>query len=69
MGSKGNVTAGHPEREGDEMAVLARSYAASRACGLPPEAVFHPAGYKGQSAWLIDHFITTTQRLGLPLLV
>lgn len=65
----GNITAGHPEREGDEMAVLAWSYAASRACGLPPETLFHPQGYKGQSAWLINHFATTPQPMGLPLLV
>lgn len=65
----GNITEGHPEREGDEMAVLAWSYAACRACGLPPEVVFHSAGYKGQSDWLLTHFATTPAPIGLPLLV
>jgi hypothetical protein len=64
----GNITENHPERAGDEMAVLAWSYAAAQALGLPIEALFHPAGYKGQSEWLIQN-MQSTQPIGLPLLV
>ncbi|MCB2408436.1 hypothetical protein [Hymenobacter lucidus] len=63
-----NVTEHHPEKEGEELAVLAWSYAASVALQLPPEVVFHPAGYKSQSEWLINNF-QTGQNIGLPLLV
>ncbi|TGE25563.1 hypothetical protein E5K00_10355 [Hymenobacter aquaticus] len=63
-----NVTENHPEKEGDEMAVLCWSYAASRALDLPPEVVFHPHGYKNESQWLIDNF-QSGQNIGLPLLV
>jgi hypothetical protein len=64
----GNIIEQHPEREGDEMAVLAWSYAASQALGLPIEVVFHPAGYKGESDWLIQN-MQSPQPIGLPLLV
>ena len=52
---------------GDEMAVLAWSYAALIHLALPPEAVFHPHGYKGGAQALIEAF---TQRggVGIPLL-
>ncbi|KAA9332325.1 hypothetical protein F0P96_12670 [Hymenobacter busanensis] len=63
----GNITAGHPEKEGEELAVLAWSFAASQALQLPPEVVFHPDGYKGQSAWLIENY-ERGHYLGLPLL-
>ncbi|GAA4373308.1 hypothetical protein [Hymenobacter koreensis] len=63
----GNVTEGQPEKEGEELAVLCWTYAACRALQLPPEVIFHPAGYKGQSAWLIEEF-ESGRYLGLPLL-
>jgi|SRR6476661_799117 len=64
----GNITAGKPEKEGDEMAVLLWSYAACQALDIPAEVVFHPAGYKGQSEWLLNNF-RSGQYTGLPLLV
>ncbi len=64
----GNVTAGNPQKEGDELAVLLWTYAACRQIGVAPSVVFHPAGYKGQSDWLIDNF-DQGQFMGLPLLV
>ena len=63
-----NVTENHPEKDGDELAVLLWTYAACRHLGIPPVVVFHPEGYKGQSAWLIDTF-GNGQYVGLPLLV
>ncbi|RSK44176.1 hypothetical protein [Hymenobacter perfusus] len=63
----GNITENHPEKEGEELAVLAWSYAAGWALGLPTNVVFHPAGYKGQSEWLTELF-DSGQYLGLPLL-
>lgn len=63
-----NITENHPERDGDELAVLPWTYAACRHLGLPPAVVFHPAGYKGASEWLIQSF-DAGQHLGLPLLV
>lgn len=62
-----NITANQPEKEGEELAVLAWSYAACMALQLPPEVVFHPAGYKDQSEWLIDNF-QSGKNIGLPLL-
>jgi hypothetical protein len=64
----GNITEYHPECAGDEMAVLAWSYAAAQTLGLPIEVLFHPAGYKGQSEWLIQN-MQSIQPIGLPLLV
>lgn len=52
---------------GDEMATLAWSWAALTHLGLAPEVVFHPDGYKGESAWLIEMF-TGGGELGVPLL-
>jgi hypothetical protein len=63
-----NVTENHPEKEGEELAVLLWTYAACRHLDIPPVVVFHPDGYKGQSKWLIESF-TTGQYMGLPLLV
>lgn len=63
----GNITEHHPEKEGEEMAVLAWSYAAGQVLGLPTDVVFHPAGYKGQSDWLVTQF-DGGHYLGLPLL-
>ncbi len=55
------------EDPGFEMAALAWSYAASVHLGLPPELVFHPAGYKGNSDWLI-HTYQSGGTLGQPML-
>ncbi|AHJ98556.1 hypothetical protein [Hymenobacter swuensis] len=63
----GNITENHPEKEGEELAVLAWSYAAAQALELPTLVVFHPAGYKGQSEWLAELF-DSGQYPGLPLL-
>lgn len=63
-----NVTDNHPEKEGEEIAVLLWTYAACQALGIPPVVVFHPDGYKGSSEYLIESF-TNGQYMGLPLLV
>jgi hypothetical protein len=63
-----NVTENHPEKEGEELAVLLWTYAACCHLDIPPVVVFHPDGYKGSSEWLIESF-TTGQYIGLPLLV
>jgi hypothetical protein len=63
-----NVTENHPEKEGEELAVLLWTYAACRHLDIPPVVVFHPEGYKGQSEWLLNMF-ASGQYLGLPLLV
>ncbi len=63
-----NITENHPEKEGEELAVLLWTYAACRHLDIPPVVVFHPEGYKGQSEWLINIF-TNGQYMGLPLLV
>lgn len=52
---------------GDEIAALAWSWAALVYLGLPPEVVFHPHGYKGQSDWLIETF-SNGGNIGVPLL-
>jgi hypothetical protein len=55
-------------QSGYELAAILWSYAAALAMDLPPEVVFHPAGYKGDSKWLIDTF-NEKKYPGLPLLV
>lgn len=55
-------------QSGSELAAILWSYAAARAMNLPPEVVFHPNGYKGDSEWLIKNFSEKTF-VGLPLLV
>ncbi|MCI1187939.1 hypothetical protein MON38_10955 [Hymenobacter sp. DH14] len=67
----GNVMAGKPEQhgtDGEEIAAMLWSYAASEVIGVPPEIVFHPAGYRGSSHWMLNNF---SQKIfpGLPLLV
>lgn len=52
---------------GDEIAAMAWSYAASVYLKLPPDFVFHPDGYKGNSTFLIETF-ESGKCLGLPLL-
>jgi hypothetical protein len=67
----GNVMAGKPEQQGtdgDEIVAMLWSYAAAQAIGMPPEIVFHPAGYRGGSQWILDNFCQGDYP-GLPLLV
>lgn len=52
---------------GEEIAAICWSWAALTHLGLPPEVVFHPAGYKGSSEWFIEVF-QAGQPQGLPLL-
>ena len=63
-----NVTENHPEKEGEELAVLLWTYAVCQELSIPEEVVFHPAGYKDQSEWLLSTF-RSGQYMGLPLLV
>src|SRR6202451_1995972 len=51
---------------GDEIAAQTWSYAAAVHLGLPPEMVFHPTGYKGDSQTLIQ--IYRDGNAGVPLL-
>lgn len=53
--------------DGEEIAAVLWSYAASVHLQLSPEVVFHPNGYKNQSEWLISSF-TSGNYIGLPLL-
>jgi hypothetical protein len=52
---------------GLEMAALAWSYAAAMHLGVPPEVVFHEAGYKGGSCALLDNF-AAGRYIGVPML-
>ena len=63
----GNITDNHPEKEGEEPAVLAWTYAACCHLQLPAATVFHPDGYKDQSEWLVEQY-EASNYLGLPLL-
>jgi hypothetical protein len=64
----GHVTEHNPEKEGEELAVHCWCYAACVALQLPAAVVFHPDGYRGGAAWLVDNFEAGTY-IGLPLLV
>ncbi|MCC2606367.1 hypothetical protein [Planctobacterium marinum] len=44
------------QSDGEEIAAIAWSWAALEAIGLPPEVVFHEAGYRGSSKNLIECF-------------
>ncbi|MEO8507628.1 MAG: hypothetical protein ABI593_08370 [Betaproteobacteria bacterium] len=52
---------------GLEMMALAWSYAAAIAIGLPLHVLFHPDGYKGGAASLIDNF-SVGRYVGTPML-
>ena len=52
---------------GDEMAAIAWSWAASCHLRLPPEILFHPAGYNGGSSALIEAF-SSGRYFGVPML-
>jgi hypothetical protein len=51
---------------GDEIAAQTWSYAAAVHLGLPPEIVFHAAGYKGAAATLLE--VYRDGKAGVPLL-
>jgi hypothetical protein len=51
---------------GDEIAAQTWSYAAAIHLGLPPELVFHPAGYRGSAKALIQSYAAGSA--GVPLL-
>lgn len=53
--------------DGDEIAAILWSYAASCHLNLDLEIVFHPEGYKNDSRWLIEQF-NSKNYIGLPLL-
>lgn len=50
-----------------ELGAILWSYAALKHLDLPPNFVFHPEGYKGDSDWLIEQF-ESGKYIGLPLL-
>ncbi len=52
---------------GEEMAAIAWSVAAARACGVGLDVLFHPAGYKGGAAELARDW-EAGQPFGVPLL-
>lgn len=66
-GLQADIAASNPERAGDELAVQLWSYAASLHLSIPPEVVFHPAGYKGDADWLLGQYQRGSYP-GLPLL-
>ena len=51
----------------EEMMAISWSYAAILHLQLPPEVVFHPAGYKGGSQSLLENF-AAGRTLALPML-
>jgi hypothetical protein len=51
----------------EEMASIAWSYAAARALDIAPDVVFHPAGYKGAAAALLENF-AAGRYIGVPML-
>lgn len=53
--------------QGEEIAAMLWSYAASKHLDLPIEFVFHSNGYKNNSDWLISNF-NGENYIGLPLL-
>jgi hypothetical protein len=53
--------------DAEEITTLAWSYAAACHLGIAVEVVFHPAGYKGGAAALVESF-TAGHYIGVPLL-
>lgn len=64
----GDVRAGRPGKEGEEMSVMLWTYAACLNLNIPAEIVFHADGYKGESQWIIEQYCNGNY-IGLPLLV
>jgi hypothetical protein len=73
----GHVAVTEPERRpvldqpsadgGEEMAAIAWSVAAARACGIGLDVLFHAQGYKGDALWLHAEF-SKGNPFGVPLL-
>lgn len=57
-----------PEAGGLELGAICWSVAAARHLGLDLAVVFHPDGYRGDSAWLVETY-ERGHAPGLPLLV
>jgi hypothetical protein len=55
------------KRAAEEMMAIAWSFAACTHLGIHPRVVFHPDGYKGGSASLIENF-TAGRYFGVPML-
>jgi len=55
-GDRANANATVDTGPGEEMAAIAWSYAAALHIGIDPAIVFHPDGYKGGSASLLENF-------------
>lgn len=53
--------------QGEEMAAILWSFAASKYLNLPLDFVFHPDGYKNDADWLISNF-NSENYIGLPIL-
>ena len=53
--------------DGCELGAIAWSYSAAVKLELPLERLFHPDGYKGDSAWLVETF-SNGRYPGLPIL-
>ncbi len=51
----------------EEMAAIAWSYAAALAIGIDPAVVFHPHGYRGGSAAILENF-AVGRYFGVPML-
>lgn len=61
------ASGGMSEDPAEEMASIAWSVAAARACGISLEVLFHSAGYKGRAAEMIESF-TSGRAFGAPML-
>ncbi|MEZ4857866.1 MAG: hypothetical protein R2781_03575 [Flavobacteriaceae bacterium] len=53
--------------DGEEIAAILWSFAASHHLQLSLDVVFHPNGYKNEATWLIEQF-SSKNYMGLPLL-
>jgi len=64
----GNVAASDAQTAAsEEMMAIAWSYAAALHLGIEPEIVFHPDGYRGDSASLLENF-AQGRYFGVPML-
>ena len=73
----GHIAVAHPDTRpslgpieadgGDEMAAIAWSYAAAKACDVSPDCLFHDGGYRGDSETLRTAFASGSY-IGAPML-